>query len=137
MGTDTRFYEVAVWMRPSAESSADETIVSAVRQKLADTGANVRSETKAIQRRLAYPVKNLREGIFVIFDAEIPSHKTGKIISAFKHDANVIRICIIAKEKEKERKQSPDTARKEEQQKAEMSQLEKKLEEILHGKTPA
>jgi ribosomal protein S6 len=143
MQTAERIYEVPVWIRLDDDGSVNEARISRIREAFARLGAQILHETKPTKRRLAYPIAKFREGAFVVFDVLMNPSAAGSVIPAFKHDQDVIRIGIAAKAAPQRetigrtgRSRAPTKRAVPAEGKrpaVEMGDLEKKLEEILHG----
>lgn len=140
-----RIYEVPVWLRLDATGSVDEALIERMRDALLRLGARVLSLTKPVKRRLAYPIAKHREGAFVVFEVSMKPSDAGRVVPAFKHDANIIRIGIFEKHtpgrqalqeapaRPRPAERAEVGAQRQERPQVKMEELEKKLEEILHG----
>ncbi len=131
---EERIYQIPVWLRPDEKGEIDEARLNRIREELQRLGAKIISETKAAKLRLSYPIKKVREGIFLVFEIMLNPQNSSKVISAFRHNNEILRIGIFAVQKpEKLIQDRQETVQKKPE--AKIEELEKKLEEILHGKS--
>lgn len=137
----------------------DNNIQEKVHQMLATEGAKITLEDNWGKRKLAYPIKNVRHGTYVVTEFDLDPEKLNKIQSWFRLSADILRAQLITKKvkspeqlareqalQEKLAKkqikanenQKAEAARAEAEasasttmQSGELADLDKKLEEIL------
>lgn len=144
---ESKIYEVPIWFRvDTGAAGAEEEVLTLIRQKLSGLGAEIVSETKAIRRRIAYPIFKAREGVFVVFDVALNPERAHQVREAFRHDSSVLRVGLLQKAMQKDgysvdRNEQDNSVpgaliQEPEHQQVKaipMEELDKKLEEILHG----
>ncbi|MDP3985811.1 MAG: 30S ribosomal protein S6 [Candidatus Veblenbacteria bacterium] len=128
-----------------------------VRATLTAEGAKITQEENLGKRKLAYPIENIRHGVYVVTEFDIEPGKVGKVSEWFRLSADVLRAQLVTKklkspeqiareqafqEKLMKKQLKAEEARKETmreedavvaaaKQPGELADLDKKLEEIL------
>jgi len=95
-----REYEVTIVFNPQLEDEARNQQIERVGGWL--TFGEDESAKPVVnlwgQRHLAYPIKKLNEGYYVLYNAKIDPTKLGDLERNIKYNENVIRYLIILKE---------------------------------------
>ncbi len=92
-----RLYEGLLIFRPDLEKEEVEKLTQAFEELLQKEGGKVVEKLDWGVRRLAYPIKKLEEGYYLIFNFEAPAEAIDKLKTAFKTDERVLRKLITRK----------------------------------------
>jgi len=81
------------------QADVEETVVQdKVRQMLVAEGAKITLEEPMGKRKLAYPIKHVRHGAYVVLECELDPLKVKAVNDWFRLSAEVLRAQIIAKQ---------------------------------------
>ncbi|MFZ5391181.1 MAG: 30S ribosomal protein S6, partial [Patescibacteria group bacterium] len=81
----------------NAGNEEDTALEDKVRAMLKDEGAVITTETNLGKKKLAYPVKGLRHGSYILVEFDLPAEKLDRINSWFRMSTEILRSQIITK----------------------------------------
>ncbi|MFN2569386.1 MAG: 30S ribosomal protein S6 [Candidatus Dormibacteria bacterium] len=93
-----RDYELMYLVRPDLDEDALNQTVSSVRDIIEGQGGEVVKTTLWGKRRLAYEVRSLRDGFYVIDDVRLESSRIGELESALRIHDQVFRHMLVVHE---------------------------------------
>jgi len=93
-----REYELVYIVQPDLEEEALTEIMDRVAGWITDSGGNVQKIDLWGKRQLAYPIRKLREGQYVLLHATLPPEICSTLERNFRFLEPVLRFLIIAKE---------------------------------------
>ena len=91
-----RKYEACCLFPP--EQELFERGKEAVKTRLQESGANITKEDDMGQRALAYPVKNLNQGHYFLFEMEMDPEKVIDTEKSFKLIGDLLKFLIVRQE---------------------------------------
>lgn len=114
-----------------------KNIVIEVKKLIADNQGEVTYEEVPEKKRLAYPIKGVHQGHYVLSEFDLPKENLKKVDEKLKLMAEVLRFLILKKkkktaqeiQKEKERLEKIKTIKEEKEIKAIEQELEKEVKE--------
>ena len=96
-----RSYELIFVVRPELTDGEVGTIRSDVRNQIAGLNGTVEKEDPWGRRQLAFEIKDCTEGIYTMFDVNLPPESSGKLNDQLKIDERIIRYLMTVKEDKK------------------------------------
>jgi small subunit ribosomal protein S6 len=105
-----RDYEILFIVRPDLEDEAVSEAVKAVDTLIGNLGGRTKKTDVWGRRRLAFEVKNLREGQYVLTDFEIDPQRVPEMESTLKISDTVFRHLIVRKPERPKKKAEPEAA---------------------------
>jgi small subunit ribosomal protein S6 len=90
-----RDYELAFIIRPTVDDEGVTTVVDKVTQDVQTFNGEVTSVDVWGRRNLAYPIKNYREGIYVLFQAKLPPQSLIELERSLKLSEDIIRYLLV------------------------------------------
>jgi len=105
MAEKTKEYECCALFKPDLEPEQLDAEIDAVRQLLTEQGGHVARVDRWNKRFLAYPIKNCREGYYVIYRWFSSKEVLPDLIYLLKFSDNCLRYLILDyTEKERKRR---------------------------------
>jgi small subunit ribosomal protein S6 len=93
-----RDYELMYIVRPDADDDAVRAAVESVRTLVEGQGGEVRKTTMWGKRRLAYEVKHLRDGHYVIVEMRLDGARVANVERALRIHDSVFRHLLVVQE---------------------------------------
>ncbi len=94
-----RDYELMYIVRPDVDEDGLRAAVDSVRSLIEGQGGEIRKTTNWGKRRLAYEVKHLRDGHYVIVEMRLDGAKVAEIERALRiHDAVFRHLLVVQEE---------------------------------------
>lgn len=93
-----RNYELVFIIQPDLDENAIKDTVQKVQGWVNDAGGTVAKIDNWGKRRLAYPIKKLREGHYVLFEMQIPPAYSAELERNLRFLEPVIRFSIIQRD---------------------------------------
>jgi small subunit ribosomal protein S6 len=93
-----RAYETMMVLKPDLEEEAREALIAKYEGIVAKEGGTVQPTTKYGKRRLAYEIKNYREGFYALLNYEANTTTPAELERLLKIDDNVLRYLTVVKE---------------------------------------
>ena len=93
-----RDYELMYIVRPDADDDALRAAVESVRTLVEGQGGEVRKTTMWGKRRLAYEVKHLRDGHYVIVEMRLDGARVANVERALRIHDSVFRHLLVVQE---------------------------------------
>ena len=90
-----REYELAFIIRPTVDEEGVTGVVDQVSQYVRTGSGEVTSVDVWGRRDLAYPIKNYREGIYVLFQAKLPPQSLVELERNLKLSEDIIRYLLV------------------------------------------
>lgn len=90
-----RDYELAFIIRPTIDDEGVTGVVAKVSEFVKTTNGEVTSVAVWGRRTLAYPIKNYREGIYVLFQTKMPPTAPLEVERNLKLSEDVIRYLLV------------------------------------------
>jgi len=90
-----RKYELLYIVRPDLEAEAVDELMNGIRSYIEQEGGKVLWMSNLRKRRLAYPVKKHKEGIYVQMNFEAPPELPRKLERNLELNDNVIRYLTV------------------------------------------
>ncbi len=87
-------YEMVFILRPDLEEAQVRAVVERVTARIVERGGEVRSTEPWGKRRLAYPIRKQREGIYVLVRFELDGQRVQDLKSAVALQEEVIRFLV-------------------------------------------
>jgi len=88
-------YELLTVFRPNLDTDEIEKLIEKFDESLAQLEAKIISRDKMGRKKLAYDIKNFRDGFFVNQIIEIPAGKISELKTQMKHNENILRTMFI------------------------------------------
>lgn len=106
---------------------SDETtnIQEKVRTMLQSEEAKITSELEMGKRKLAYPIKHIRHGSYVVVECDLEPTKVQKINDWFRMSPEILRVQIVAKQLK-----SPEQIERERAFQEKLARMHAKAEEV-------
>jgi small subunit ribosomal protein S6 len=105
-----RDYEILFIVRPDLEDEAVSEAVKSVDALIDNLGGRTKKTDVWGRRRLAFEVKNLREGQYVLTDFEIDPQRVPEMEATLKISDTVFRHLIVRKPERRQKKAEPEAA---------------------------
>ncbi|MGB8954431.1 MAG: 30S ribosomal protein S6 [Tumebacillaceae bacterium] len=93
-----RAYETMLVLKPDLEEETRDAVINKFEQVVAKEGGTVLPTTKLGKRRLAYEIKDIREGFYLLLNFEAASTTPAELERLMKIDENVLRYLTTVKE---------------------------------------
>ncbi len=93
-----RDYELMYIVRPDLDEDALHEAVASVRKIIESQGGEVMKTTQWGKRRLAYEVRHLRDGYYVIDDLRLDGAAIGEVESSLRMHDQVFRHMLVIRE---------------------------------------
>src|SRR5258708_21199319 len=93
-----RDYELMYIVRPDVDDDGLRAAVDSVKSLVEGQGGEVRKTTMWGKRRLAYEVKHLRDGHYVIAELRLDGSKVAQVERALRIHDNVFRHLLVIQE---------------------------------------
>jgi small subunit ribosomal protein S6 len=103
-----RDYEILFIVRPDLEDEAVSEAVKTVDALIDNLGGRTKKTDVWGRRRLAFEVKNLREGQYVLTDFEIDPQRVPEMEATLKISDTVFRHLIVRKPERRQKKAEPE-----------------------------
>ena len=88
-------YEVALIIRPEVEEEGQQAIIEQLSQLLTAEGGQVSNVESWGRRRLAYPIRDVREGSYYFIQGEFPSSVLSELERTLRLSEQVLRHMVI------------------------------------------
>lgn len=107
---DTANYDLNVILDPGLSEQQLQTEKDAIQTQLDRAEGEVVEVEEWGARRLAYPIRKLNEGYYLIYKLRLPLDKPKQIEAALRQRDNVMRVLVVKDRPEwKTRKAKPET----------------------------
>jgi small subunit ribosomal protein S6 len=93
-----RSYELAFIIHPQADEAGIAAVEARVSQLVAAAGGEVTSVNRWGRRRLAYPIRKQREGIYVLMQLQLQPQSLAGLERGLKLTEEVIRYLLVKPE---------------------------------------
>lgn len=93
-----RGYELVFIIRPDLDDEATEAVIDKVRSMIENNGAEITKVDKWGKRRLAYEIKDLREGFYVVVNFKGEAAVAAELDRVLKITDTVLRHMIVREE---------------------------------------
>jgi small subunit ribosomal protein S6 len=93
-----RSYELAFIIHPQADEAGIAAVEARVSQLVAAAGGEVTSVNRWGRRRLAYPIRKQREGIYVLMQLQLQPQGMAGLERGLKLTEEVIRYLLVKPE---------------------------------------
>lgn len=104
-------YDLNVILDPSLTEGQLQSEKDAVQTQVDRAEGNIDSVDEWGSKRLAYPIRKLNEGYYLIYRLTLPSDKPKAVEAALRQRDNVMRVLVVKHRPEwRTRKQAPETA---------------------------
>ena len=91
-------YEMVFIVQPEMEEDPRNVLVEKVTQTISDLNGTVQKVDPWGRRRLAYPIKNYREGFYFLVHMDMPPSAVRPLERAVKLMEDVIRYLIVRRD---------------------------------------
>ncbi len=88
-------YELMYITRPELDEDALKSVREKVKTVIAQNGGQVTEETDMGKRRLAYPIDDLREGVYTVVNYESAAELNQELDRVLKIENEIIRHMVI------------------------------------------
>lgn len=138
-----RQYELTLILSPNLQEEEIISLERDIESEIKKFKGVINKKSKAETRQLAYPIKKVQSGYFLVLDFSFEPGKIEEFSSILKHKKDILRhlINISAEEETKETLKKVDISKKpseeegkikdEKEKKVELEEIDKKLDEIL------
>ena len=92
---NNRPYEVTFVVRPDVDEAGFATVVEKVKNWIASGGGSVTQSNIWGRRRLAYPIKKLTEGQYVLLLADLPAQALVGLERDLRLSEEILRFLIV------------------------------------------
>lgn len=93
--TATATYDLNLILDPGLNESQLQTEKDAVDTQIERAGGKVVDVDEWGAKRLAYPIRKLNEGYYVIYRLELPNDKPKAVEAALRQRDNVMRVLVV------------------------------------------
>jgi small subunit ribosomal protein S6 len=93
-----RDYELMVVLDPNLEEAAVEALNARIATLAAQRGGSVESVDNWGRKRLAYPIKRYRDGVYILSRLKLPPQSAAEIERALKLTESVMRHLLVRSE---------------------------------------
>lgn len=101
-------YELAYIINPQLDEAGISAVEERISQIVATVGGEVTSLNRWGRRRLAYPIKKQREGIYVLMQLQLQPQKVADLERGLKLTEEVIRYLLVKPETQPAAKSQPE-----------------------------
>ena len=91
----TAKYDLNLILDPNLNESQLQTEKDAVAAQIERAGGTVVETDEWGAKRLAYPIRKLNEGYYIIYRLELPNDKPKAIEAALRQRDNVMRVLVV------------------------------------------
>lgn len=95
-----RKYEIMYIVRPDIEEDAQTELIERFNQILTDQGADIEKVDEMGKRRFAYPIKNYRDGYYVVINFTGDHNAVNEFDRQAKFTDDIVRHMIIRLDEE-------------------------------------
>ena len=88
-------YELLTILKPTIDTEEVEQIVSKIQENITAFGGKTVNTDDMGRRKLAYEVKNFRDGYFFVLNFELPADKVAELKRQVKLNDNIIRTMFV------------------------------------------
>lgn len=88
-------YELLTVFRPNLDTDEIEKLIEKFDESLAALDVKVLSRDKMGRKKLAYDIKNFRDGFFVNQIVTIPAENIAELKTQMKHNENILRVMFL------------------------------------------
>lgn len=88
-------YELMFIVKPDVSDDSFNATLSKVNQLVADNGGEVGKAEPWGRRKLAYPIKNIREGQYALMQFKMTPDKTAILEQGLKLNEDIIRYLLV------------------------------------------
>ncbi len=92
-----RSYELVMILRPNLEEEANEALITKFTDIIQKNGGELVKVDKWGKRRLAYEIKKLNEGYYVVVDFKSEPDVAGELERVLKINDDVVRHIVVRK----------------------------------------
>lgn len=90
-----RMYELAFIIQPNLDEEGVTAVVSKVEGLISKVKGEIKTKNVWGRRRLAYPIDNYREGVYVLFEANMPPASVTEIEQNLRLSEDIIRFLMF------------------------------------------
>lgn len=94
-----RKYETMFIIRPGLDEEATKAVIEKFLNLLREKGSEIQSVEEWGMRRLAYEVKKLREGYYVLVNFSAEPEAVAELERVFRISNDILRYIVVNKEK--------------------------------------
>lgn len=98
--TNVRKYEIMYILRPDLEETQEKEVKERASQILTDNGAEINEVKEMGKRRLAYEIKDLNSGVYVVLYVTAGSEAINEFDRLMKINDAVLRFMVIKDERD-------------------------------------
>jgi len=88
-------YELMYIVRPDADDEKQATTIAALATAVTIRGGTITTDTNWGRKRLAYPIQDFREGIYVIYEFKFDADQVAPLDRQIRLNEDVIRHMIL------------------------------------------
>lgn len=88
-------YELMYITRPDLDQDSLQSLREKVKSVIADNGGEVTQEDEMGKRRLAYPIDDLREGVYTVVNFQSTADLLTELNRVMKIDDDIVRHMVI------------------------------------------
>ncbi|EIT86112.1 30S ribosomal protein S6 [Fictibacillus macauensis ZFHKF-1] len=92
-------YEIMYIVRPNVEEDAFTAVKEKAKTILSDNGAEIAKEKDMGKKRLAYEIKDFRDGYYTLLEVNAPVEAINEFDRLMKINEDVLRFMTIADER--------------------------------------
>jgi len=96
----THPYELVVILRPEGTEEQCKTILSRIEEVMKKEGGQITATEAWGRRRLAFPIKKQREGVYYLLRLSLEPSAVGRIKEAFRLDETIVRTMLLRSDEE-------------------------------------
>ena len=93
-----RAYETMLVLKADLEEATRDAVIEKFEGIVAKEGGNVQPTTKLGKRRLAYEIKDVRDGFYALLNYEANPTTPAELERLLKIDDNILRYLTVVKE---------------------------------------
>lgn len=93
-------YELLTIFRPNLDTDEIEKLIEKFDESLTALDVKVVSRDKIGRKKLAYDIKNFRDGYFVNQIITIPAQNIAELKTQMKHNENILRVMFLESARE-------------------------------------
>lgn len=90
-----RMYELAFIIQPNLDEEGVTNVVSKVEALISKVKGEIKTKNVWGRRRLAYPINNYREGVYVLFETNMPPASVTQVEQDLRLSEDVIRFLMF------------------------------------------
>lgn len=88
-------YELLTIFRPNLDTDEIEKLIEKFDESLAALDVKIVSRDKIGRKKLAYDIKNFRDGYFVDTIVTVPAENISELKTQMKHNENILRTMFL------------------------------------------